>query len=344
MSVCAVALMAVTSLCAQNAADSVRTHIRQIKLSEQYVYAEANSMDNPDAAADVAVGKLEAAAIDLMTQNGMAKAEIKETWKLASGKMMRMSYKNGPLHKIFVCVGKNELGVTPPPMPMLPEPKATAVTEQTKEETSRPVAEVPAAETARSVAEAPVVTPVIIPQVNPDIAAIEAVPDSTKQMMAQQMNLKPVTVENADMGAGKSDHFNVDTRMIDKVIAPLAMKGSASDEAVTQKIASIVAAGQTPKPQMTRKEQRVVDDVLAMQTYESVILYLNAMKEDGRLMYGPLAKAVRPERLFLIVMKDGKLLTVLYKGGRERVNLRNGNVVNLEKYVGHAIIWLQVFE
>ena len=58
-------------------------------------------------------------------------------------------------------------------------------------------------------------------------------------------------------------------------------------------------------------DERVVTDLLALDTYESVMLYLDGMKEDGRLMYGRLSTLVSPQEAYLVIVKDGHLVTIL---------------------------------
>ena len=90
--------------------------------------------------------------------------------------------------------------------------------------------------------------------------------------------------------------------------------------------------------------QRVVDDLLAMDTYESVMLYLDGMKDDGRLIYGKMSTLVAPDEACFIIVKDGKLLAVLDRGkGEKRVNLKTHQQESIQKYKGCAVIWLKVF-
>ena len=73
------------------------------------------------------------------------------------------------------------------------------------------------------------------------------------------------------------------------------------------------------------------------------MLYLNAMKEDGRLMYGKMSTLRSPEEAYLIIVKNGRLVTVLNKGNKQRVNLRTQQSEDVQRYKGYAVIWLKVF-
>ena len=98
-----------------------------------------------------------------------------------------------------------------------------------------------------------------------------------------------------------------------------------------------------PADTLPEKHQRVIGDLLALDTYEGVMLYLNAMKEDGRLMYGKMSALRRPEEAYLIIVKNGQLLTILDRGNNPRTNLKTHQPEDIRKYKGHAVIWLKVF-
>lgn len=87
-----------------------------------------------------------------------------------------------------------------------------------------------------------------------------------------------------------------------------------------------------------------VSALLALDTYESVMLYLEAMQDDGRLVYGRIATLTNPEQAYLIIIKDGKLVAVLDKGKGERMNLKTKEMEIVKKYKGHAVIWMKTFK
>lgn len=81
-----------------------------------------------------------------------------------------------------------------------------------------------------------------------------------------------------------------------------------------------------------------------MDTYESAMIYLNAMKDDGRLMFGSLKKAIMLERSYLLIINNGKVETILNKGLDERTNLKSLKQESIRKYIGYGIVWIQVFD
>ena len=74
------------------------------------------------------------------------------------------------------------------------------------------------------------------------------------------------------------------------------------------------------------------------------MLYLDAMQDDGRLVYGRIATLTSPEQAYLIIIKDSKLIAVLDKGKGERMNLKTKEMEVVKKYRGHAIIWMKTFK
>lgn len=107
---------------------------------------------------------------------------------------------------------------------------------------------------------------------------------------------------------------------------------------------ALTAADSVAVDSLIDAHRRVTGDILALDTYESVMLYLDGMKDDGRLMYGKMSTLVAPDEACFIIVKDGKLLAVLDRGhGRERVNLKTGERESIQKYKGCAVIWLKVF-
>lgn len=99
-----------------------------------------------------------------------------------------------------------------------------------------------------------------------------------------------------------------------------------------------------PDEELEKPLQQDVNAILGLGTYESVMLYLDAMQDDGRLVYGRIATLTSPETAYLIIVKDGKLITVLGQGKGERMNLKTHTMEPVQKYRGYAIIWMKTFK
>lgn len=327
-------LTSLTGICLAQQNDSIRSKVREIKLSEEYVYAEAGSMAGFTEAQSVASEKLHAAAITLMAEHRKGKEEMKSTWAKAEKQALFMEYNNGSLFKIFAYVPKNSLiemqpktEVAPPAVTTPPQPALAAA----------PIVE-------DTLADAP--------------SVVET--DSIIQIVAQQTG-QPVTPKNSHIQKEKAYNVDENTAALILKMLPIAdskhsstekpdMSQSSADQAQT---ATEVKATeeQTAKVEVSdpwagisENTRRVLTDLLAMETYESAMIYLSAMKEDGRLMYGSLKKVIMPERSYLLIIKDGKVETVLSKGTSERTNLKSLKQESIRKYIGYGIIWIQVFD
>lgn len=339
--------------------DSIRGKIREIKLSGAFVYAEASSMTNADEAQQVSLGKLEASAISLMAENQMDKESIKSTWSKAKDKVVTMQYKNSSLHKVFSCIPKSALfgvpsaaeavvALTPPdsvavlaslapadaPGVEVPDSAVVPVTPQ-----EPVVAEVPeAADSA--------VQQVIVPKVAAPVSKIGEAAQATGQVYRGQ------TRSSEDALRDASTASLIETLAQGSAATAEPVKVAEPVKTVEPEVPAQQVEQAAPQPApaktdlwetMPEKEQRALKDLLNLDTYESVMMYLSSMKEDGRLMYGSLKKMIRPERSFLIVIKEGKLETILNKGTGDRINLRTMMPESVRNYIGCGIIWLQVF-
>lgn len=105
-----ITILAATASFAQDASnDSIRKRIREMKLSEEYVYAESGSITDFAEAKPAASEKLHAAAITLMTEHQKGKEELKSIWAKAEKQMLFMEYNNGALFKVFAYLPKSSL-------------------------------------------------------------------------------------------------------------------------------------------------------------------------------------------------------------------------------------------
>lgn len=119
---------------------------------------------------------------------------------------------------------------------------------------------------------------------------------------------------------------------------------TATETGTAEKQPAETAEVTDPWADITESARRVLKDLLAMDTYESAMIYLNAMKDDGRLMFGSLKKAIMLERSYLLIINNGKVETILNKGLDERTNLKSLKQESIRKYIGYGIVWIQVFD
>ena len=301
--------------------DSIaKAQVREIKLSERYIHAEAISPAGFYDATAAALDELRVNVAYMETDQGKGKEETQATLQRLDSLYRKITYKQMSMFKAFVYVSLNALaGIPEEPAPTAPAPSETATVppgtatapSDTAAVSSDPPAEAPQPEmpalAADSIApdtpaEAEFTVPDTVPDTTPDTAPV-AVADTTPV-------IAPDTV----------------------AAAPAVKTPAAAPQAEA-----------LPADTLPEKHQRVIGDLLALDTYEGVMLYLNAMKEDGRLMYGKMSALRRPEEAYLIIVKDGQLLTILDRGDNPRTNLKTRQPEDLRKYKGHAVIWLKVF-
>lgn len=303
-------LCALTGLSAQTTTnDSVaKAQVREIKLSEKYIYAEAISSAGFHDATLAALDELRVNVAYLETDRGKSKKETQETLQRLDNLYQKITYRQMSLFKSFVYVSLNALaGIKEEPAPAKPvAPETMAVPSDTTAVSPTPPTEVP---------------PAAEPVQTPDSIAPDT-PDETEFTVTDTV---PVTIPDTPA-----------------VIKPDTAIVAVPDTTVVS-IPEAPAAEAEPADTLPDKHQRVISDLLALDTYEGVMLYLNAMKEDGRLMYGKMSALRRPEEAYLIIIKDGQLLTILDRGTNPRTNLKTRQQEDLRKYKGHAVIWLKVF-
>lgn len=284
-----------------------KAKIREIKLSEQYIYTDAMSANSFDEARNMAVEELRIQVSSLLAEEGKGEAFAEEAMRRMNMSSKLLQYKQMGMFKVFAYVGKNVL-------------TGEAAAEET--------------------AETPVVT------VEPPVAQETVPTDSTASATAPAAPAAVTDVEQEDSftleDTDSTDIAAVATLPDTTAVAEAATKEETrpAETVVTTPVSETVETDSLFAPQL-----RIIGDLLALDSYEGIMLYLNAMKEDGRLMYGRISTLVKPEEAYLIIVKDGKLVTVLDQGDSgERANLRTRQPDNIRNYKGHAVIWLKVFD
>ena len=293
-------LSGLTSLSAQAPAnDSIaKAQVRSIKLSEQYIYAEAISSAGFHDATLAALDELRINVAYLETDQGKSKKETQETLQRLDTLYRKITYRQMTMFKSFVYVSLNALAGRPDePVP------------------AEPVAPDTPAASADTVSTAPT-SPETAPQPVAPVTATDSIAPDTPSEAEFTVTDTPIATKPDTVPATKP---------------------------VTASVTLPVPTDTLPADTLPEKHQRVIGDLLALDTYEGVMLYLNAMKEDGRLMYGKMSALRRPEEAYLIIVKNGQLLTILDRGNNPRTNLKTHQPEDIRKYKGHAVIWLKVF-
>lgn len=236
---------------------AIKDKIRDIKLAEDFIFAESTSSATYDEALKSAEDILHTHIINWMTSIGKDKQTAENTWNTAKGSLTVLRYQNISLHKVFVYIPKNSIN------------SSSTLTL-----------------TGEAIAQVNNQPPETIAAPSPTVTATPAT------------ELPPINL----------DDFDISEEDLEK---PL---------------------------------NQDVNALLALDTYQSVIFYLDAMQDDGRLVYGRIATLTAPEQAYLIIVKDSKLVTILDKGKGERMNLKTKQMETASKYRGHAIIWMKTFK
>lgn len=292
-----------------------KAKIREIKLSEQYIYTDAMSANSFDEARNMAVEELRIQVSSLLAEEGKGEAFAEEAMRRMDMSSKLLQYKQMGMFKVFAYVGKNVL-------------TGESVAENPAEGATEETAEIPAVEAVEAPADSP--------------ATQETVPASPTPVIEQAA--VPETGQEESFTLNETDSANASANSGEPAEVPSAPtekeETRPAETVVTTPVSETVETDSLFAPQL-----RIIGDLLALDSYEGIMLYLNAMKEDGRLMYGRISTLIRPEEAYLIIVKDGKLVTVLDQGDSgERANLRTHQQDNIRNYKGYAVIWLKVFD
>lgn len=88
-----------------------------------------------------------------------------------------------------------------------------------------------------------------------------------------------------------------------------------------------------------------LDRILRMKTIAEVQPYFIAEKKEGRLMFGKMSSAMRPEECYLLFFnREGKVVAFLGKGSTSRLNLLTGQTESVDQYRGNGVIWFLLYE
>lgn len=319
---------------AQNTPDEdIKKKIRDIKLSEKYIYAEASSLDNLTAARQVAIDKLKTCAVSLMAEDNQQKEVIKKKLNVIDSQQQVLEYNHGNLFKVFAYIPKDKLITIIQPA------------QANDKNTEQPTVTTPQAAIATVTVESEKDSLPVPATLPPNILTTDR--DST-------------ALPSVDPNMPTESTFNVDASTAALVMEMLSMSGSKHQKAYTpaenqQTIAETSNSTQAPSTNISdsptkqlmdsipEEHLNIINDLLSLDTYESVMLYLNAMKEDGRIMYGPLKKIFMPERAYMLILKDGQMVTILNRGQGKRLNFKTRELESLQKYIGYGIIWFQIY-
>ena len=97
VSLCTMSLMA-----QEGDTEAVKKEIRDIKLSEKYIYGEGTSAKSLEIAHDIAAEKMHVNILTLLTDEGYTSKDANTRWEQLQPSLKCLEYHQGPLYKSFV--------------------------------------------------------------------------------------------------------------------------------------------------------------------------------------------------------------------------------------------------
>lgn len=305
-----------------------RAQIREIKLSSHYYYSDVSSSSEEDTRA--MARQLVVLAIQ------QEEPEAKDVAGLVADSCRYIELKRIDRPRIFAYISKEAVAVwlyrkkhpeAAEEVPAKAEAAAPAATKADTVAKQDTVVQKPAAVAADTVVADTVVADTTAPLVKADsVAAGTAVQDTA---------VVAVTVHVADT-------------VKESVVLRDTMK-------VTVKDTLTVTVYDTARVTVTDTVRKIheiktsgnerLDRIIAMKTISQVQAYFVAEKKAGRMMFGKMSSAVKPENCYLLIFsRDGKVVAVLDRGKDSRVNLTTGKAGDSHtNYQGYGVIWFLLY-
>lgn len=329
VSLCTMSLMA-----QEGDTEAVKKEIRDIKLSEKYIYGEGTSAKSLEIAHDIAAEKMHVNILTLLTDEGYTSKDANTRWEQLQPSLKYLEYHQGPLYKSFVYL---------PEVALLKEVAADETKAPAEETTTDPV------EIVETIAEvAPPVEEVLEPVVADTIAVVEValaeVAEEAIEVVEEVVATDTIQVVEQVVVEDVAEE-EAEEELVEEAVAAVTTDTIATPEQdfslEAARPAQVVV--NHPFDEMPDYHQRIIRELLDLDTYDAVMLYLDTMKEDGRIMFGSVNTLINPEQAYLIIIKDGQLVTILNRGKGERTNLKTNTPDLLNNYRGYAVIWMKIY-
>lgn len=312
----------------KNAEAGEKEKIKEIKLSEQYVYAETVAENNLSEAQQNSMDLLRTNVNSIFAERlGMPKEDVEEIWDVIEDKCQNITVKKGDLFRVFTYILKDYI------MPGKHKSKLKeVVTEDTEQVEESVVTEkvglladalvndsLPTETKEQILAYTPAVTPEATIEQKTDTVA-PATPAEVVEPVA--VAVAPVTVVPEPVA-----------------VTPAAVAVAPEPVAVAQP----VVAAEPEKAKLV--VHPLIGELLETKTYKELITLLDKKKEEGALIYGRIKTMKSPEKSYLAIFnKQSEVVTILDKGTDERLNLKTNTADRLKNYGGNGVIWFQIFE
>lgn len=330
-----VSLCTMSMMAQEGDTEAVKKEIRDIKLSEKYIYGEGTSAKSLEIAHDIAAEKMHVNILTQLTDEGYTSKDANTRWEQLQPSLKYLEYHQGPLYKSFVYL---------PEVALLKEVAADETKAPAEDMATDPVeivetvAEV--APPAEEVAEPVVVDTIAVAEVE-----LEEVVEETMEVVEEVVATDTIQVVEQVIEEEVAEEEVVEEELVEEAAAAVATDTIATPEQdfslEAARPAQVVV--NHPFDEMPDYHQRIIRELLDLDTYDAVMLYLDTMKEDGRIMFGSVNTLINPEQAYLIIIKDGQLVTILNRGKGERTNLKTNTPDLLNNYRGYAVIWMKIY-
>ena len=97
-----VSLCTMSMMAQEGDTEAVKKEIRDIKLSEKYIYGEGTSAKSLEIAHDIAAEKMHVNILTLLTDEGYTSKDANTRWEQLQSSLKCLEYHQGPLYKSFV--------------------------------------------------------------------------------------------------------------------------------------------------------------------------------------------------------------------------------------------------
>lgn len=307
--------------------------IKEIKLSEEYVYADAVTEDNLSEAQQNSMDLLRANVNAIFAERfHMPKEDVEEIWDVIEDKCQNVTIKKGDLFRVFTYIMKDYL---------FPGKKKKKKVNNEELAEVKPSKDEILPDEIEEVSEALVNDSLPTAAKNEILAFVpeaeaEPQPDVTPQPEPQPQQTQEV---------GESETALVPVPVVTPVVTEEPVATTLIATPVTQ-VEEPVAAEPEEIPASSPSApalEPIVKELLETQTYKELISLLDQKKEEGTLIYGRIKTMRSPDRCYLAIFKKSEVVTILGKGDQERLNLKTNTQDSLNNYKGHGVIWFQIF-
>lgn len=321
--------------------------IKEIKLSEDYVYADAVTEENLSEAQQNSMDLLRANVNAIFAERfHMSKEDVEDIWDVIEDKCQNVTIKKGDMFRVFTYImkdylfpGKKKKKVKNEELVKVKPSKDEILPDEIEE-----VSEALVNDSLPTASQNEILA--FVPDAKPDVTS-QPEPQQTQEAGESEATLQDKAQEVVSEVTGDP------TEVVTEVPVAVATSVATEEPVTTTVIATPVT--QVEEPVAAEPEDitvsspsapaldPIVKELLEIQTYKELISLLDQKKEEGTLIYGRIKTMRSPDRCYLAIFKKSEVITILGKGDKERLNLKTNTEDSLNNYKGHGVIWFQIF-